>query len=101
MYPASSVCSINLKACTKGVIGSLVPSRLLITFVSGHLMVVDDYFGRLAEKDVGKEGGKRRRQLVNYGTNAIKTNCVFREFTQRRRRLRKLHLKREFALRQT
>ena len=45
---------------------------------------MDDYFGRLGEKDVGKEGGKRRGQLVNYGTDAMKTNCVFREFTQRR-----------------
>ena len=64
-------------------------------------MVVDDYFGRLGEKDVGKEGGKRRRQLVNYGTKAMKTNCVLTEFTQRPRRLRELHLKSEFALPQT
>ena len=35
---------------------------------------MDDYFGRLGEKDVGKEGGKRRGQLVNYGTDAMKTS---------------------------
>ena len=74
---------------------------LSISDNSGNGMVVDDYFGRLGEKDVGKEGGKRRRQLVNYGTKAMKTNCVFREFTQRLRRLRELHLKSEFALPQT
>ena len=91
----------NLKACTKGVIGSLVPSRLLIIFVSGHGMVVDDHFGCLGERDVWKEGGKRRRQLIDNGTNAIKKSFVFREFTQRQRRLRELQLKSEFALPQT
>ena len=81
LHPVSRASIDNLKACTKGVIGSLVLSRLLIIFVSGHRMVVDDYFGCLVERDVGKEGGKRRRQLIDYGTNAIKTTFVFREFT--------------------